>query len=349
MDPVKVQTQLDENRRTVAFDSYDLAIRQLYDMIADEIIDIAPEYQRHFVWDEEKQSQLVESLFLGIPVPNLFMATNKDSTWEVVDGLQRLTTIINFIGNEGNIKKVNQKGEKLKIKGLEKLSELNGLYYEDMPKSLQLLFMTRPIRVTVLNDRSDLEVRFDLFERLNTGGVTLHPQEIRNCIYLGEFNEFLKECSKDINFRKVVKMTKNAERTGNWEELVLKFFAYYECRENFTHSVKEFLNDYMEQKTTSFKNRKELKEIFAKTFLILSENLSQGIVRGDRKNITPLILFEAISIGLADAIEEGKDLKLKKLESLLDDPTLKKYTTGATNSKPKLNQRIDFVKKRLLG
>ena len=108
------------------------------------------------------------------------MATNRDSSWEVIDGLQRLTTIINYVGSLDVIKEVNAKGSKLKISSLEKLSSLNGTRYEDLPKSLQVMFQTRPIRVTVLNDRSDNSVRYDLFERLNTGGVNLHPQEIRN-------------------------------------------------------------------------------------------------------------------------------------------------------------------------
>lgn len=228
MDIAKIQDQIDKNRRTVSFDSYDITVRQLYDMVVEEEIDIAPEYQRHFVWDEVRQSQLVESIYLGIPVPSLFMATNRDSTWEVIDGLQRLTTIVNFIGGDQTILRINKNCRKLKITGLEKLDSINGCHFEDLTRSLQNFFLTRPIRVTVLNDRSDFSLRFDLFERLNTGGVILHPQEIRNCIYLGEFNDFIKQCAKNSDFLNVIKLTKNAERTGNLEELVLKFFAYFE-------------------------------------------------------------------------------------------------------------------------
>lgn len=226
MDANKIQEQLDKNRRSVSFDSYDITVRQLYDMISESLIDVTPEYQRHFVWDEIRQSQLIESIFLGIPVPSLFMATNKDSSWEVIDGLQRLTTIVNFVGDNNIIKHVNPKGEKLSLAGLDKFDSINGLQFENLPKSLQILFQTRPIRITVLNDRSDFSTRYDLFERLNTGGVTLHPQEIRNCVYLGEFNDFIKDCSENKDFLSVIKITKNAERTGNLEELVLKFFLH---------------------------------------------------------------------------------------------------------------------------
>lgn len=347
MNAIKIQEQLDKNRRTVSFDSYDITVRQIYDMVAEKMIDVAPEYQRHFVWDEQRQSQLIESIFLGIPVPSLFMATNKDSSWEVIDGLQRLTTIVNFVGNEETIRRMNPKGLKLILRGLEKLESMVGSKFEDLASPIQMMFLTRPLRVTVLNDRSDFDLRYDLFERLNTGGVSLHPQEIRNCVFLGEFNDFLKECAENEDFRSVVKLTTNAERTGNMEELVLKFFAYFEDRDSFVHSVKGFLNDYMERKTKSFKNRSELQSLFRDTFQLLNQALPDGIVRGHRRNITPLILFEAISIGTADALASGPPINPGVLAALLDDPHLRHLTTGATNSRAKLLERIAFVSGRL--
>ncbi|MFS0826640.1 DUF262 domain-containing protein [Pseudomonas phoenicis] len=344
MDSTTIQAQLDANRRSVSFDSYDVTVRQLYDMISEEIIDVTPEYQRHFIWSQERQSQLIESILLGIPVPSLFMATNKDSTWEVIDGLQRLTTIVNFIGQQNIIDLISKDCKPLVLSGLEKLDTLNGLTFNKIPKPIQLMFMTRPIRVTVLNDRSDFSLRFDLFERLNTGGVILHPQEIRNCVYLGPFNDFIKECSRFQPLKNCLKLSSNAEKNGNIEELALKFFAYFESREDFVHSVKGFLNDYTAMKTASFKNKKQLKTLFEKTFTLLEEELPEGIVRANRKNTTPLILFEAMSVGVADAITAGKVVNSKKLNALLNDKELTILTTGATNSRKKLIQRIKYVK-----
>jgi len=351
MDISKIQSQIDTNRRSVAFDSYDFSVRQLAEMVIEETIDIAPEYQRHFAWSDVRQSQLIESLILGIPVPSLFMATNKDSTWEVIDGLQRLTTLINFISNDNIIKKVNPSCKKLKIAGLEKLDSINGLHFEELPKSTQLMFMTRPLRVTVLNDKSDLNLRYDLFERLNTGGIILHPQEIRNCIYLGKFKDFLLKCSLNEHFKKVVKVPENSSQSGITEELVLKFFAYYENRELFIHSVKGFLNDYMASKSKYFKEKDTYEKLFEQTFMLIAESLPDGIVRSNRKNTTPLILFEAIAIGVADLIHEKSKHRINysKLQALLDDEELKKLTTGATNSRLKLIQRIEYVKNGIIS
>lgn len=351
MNIIKIQEQLDSNRRSVAFDSYDITLKQLYDMVLEGMVDIAPEYQRHFVWDSNRQSALIESLFLGIPIPSLFMASNRDASWEVIDGLQRLTTILNFIGNDNELEKISIKHEKLKLSGLEKLDSMNGLNYDDLPKSMQFMLQTRPLRITVLNDRSDFNVRYDLFERLNTGGVTLHEQEIRNCVYIGPFNDFIKDLSENSDFRAVVKMTANAERSGSYEELVLRFFAYHENAEQFVHSVKGFLNEYMEKKTESFKDKesKELKNIFLNTFKVLRDNLPDGIVRGARKNITPVVLYEAISVGCAKAIGSGENYYPEKLEVLLNDPEIKKCTTGATNSKKMVLKRINIVKDTLVN
>lgn len=349
MDIITIQNQLDSKRKSVSFDSYDITLRQLYDMLLVGMIDIAPEYQRHFVWDKIRQSALIESLFLGIPIPSLFMATNPDASWEVIDGLQRLTTILNFIGDEVELSKTNLIYEKLILTGLEKLDSMNSLTYRDLPKSMQFMLQTRPLRITVLNDRSDFSVRYDLFERLNTGGITLHEQEIRNCVFVGEFNNFIKELSEEKNFRSVVKMTENAKRIGSYEELVLRFFAYFDDSESFVHSVKGFLNDYMEKKTKSFKDKKIYKERFEETFKILHKYLPDGIVRGSRKNITPIVLFEAISVGCAKAIEDKRKPNLPILVELLNDPELKKCTTGATNSKKMLQKRINLVKDRLLN
>lgn len=344
-----LQEQLDTNRRTVSFDNYDITVRQLYSMIVESQIELQPEYQRHFVWDAVRQSQLIESIFLGIPIPNLFMATNPDATWEVIDGLQRLTTIVNFIGNEEVRVRTNPNSQKLEIKGLDKLSTMNNLVFEELPMSIQNMFMTRPIRVTVLNDKSDFSVRYDLFERLNTGGVILLPQEIRNCVYIGEFKDFINYCSKNENFNNSVKMTESSERTSSREELILKFFAYYEDRDLFVHSVKGFLNDYMEKKTKRFTNKDQLKSLFEDTFSLINRHLPMGIVRGNRVNITPLVLFEAISIGVGDLVAAGSTnvITSEALQHLLNNDDLRKLTTGATNSRKKLIERIDFVKNYL--
>ena len=335
--------EIRDERRNVGFDSYDITVKQLVEMVAEDQINISPDYQRRFVWDAARQSQLVESIFLGIPIPSLFMATNEDSSWEVIDGLQRLTTMINFV--DYKILK-SDIASPLYLKSIDKIPSLVGAGFEDLPSNLKLNFLTRPIRITVLNDRSDHQVRFDLFERLNTGGIVLHEQEIRNCVFQGPFNDFIKPCAQDDRLSVIIKRNDKNGR-GNIEEIILKFFAYFESRDLFRHSVKDFLNNYMETKTKSFQNKKELRKVFKRTVETLHDALPNGIVRSSRPNSTPLILCEAIMVGVADLLSQDIEIDAKELQRVLDNDDLKVLTTGATNSLPKLRDRIDFVASRV--
>jgi hypothetical protein len=339
--------QLQNERRTVSFDSYDITIRQLLEMFARNELDIAPEYQRRFVWDIARQSELVESAFLGIPIPSLYMATNADATWELVDGVQRLCTLINYCADIDSRNKIGKTEPPLKIEGLEKLDTLNGHTFGELPSSIQLTFLTRPLKVTVLNDKSDLHVRFDLFERLNTGGVALTQQEVRNCIYQGPFNDLLKKYAAMTNFRAVAKLKESDKNNGTYEELALRFFAYFERYKEFDHSVKDFLNDYMRDKLQLGPHRK-IRTLFSETFEFLSAALPSGVVRGGRA-VTPVNLFEAVAVGTALAIEAaGDDLDKKIVRHLLEDQKLRKLTTGATNSRRMVTDRIHYVRDALI-
>ena len=189
-------------------------------------IDVAPDYQRRFVWDEERESELVESIYLGIPVPSLYMAANRDGSWEVVDGVQRLSTLVHFCG-QADVREKIGRTRPLVLRGLAKLTTFEGHSFESLPKSVQLGFTLRPVRVTTLNDKSDFSVRYDLFERLNTGGVKLHAQEIRNCVMRGGFRELLRELASRPVFRQVARVPNNEQQEATYEECVLRFFAFW--------------------------------------------------------------------------------------------------------------------------
>jgi hypothetical protein len=334
--------QLAEERRRVDFDSYDITVQQLVSMVSQNQIDVAPAYQRRFRWDPKRQSQLIESIFLGIPVPNLFMATNANGTWEVVDGVQRLTTIVNFAGDDG-CRRVLGMSDPLKIQELEKLSALNGLGFQDLPQSVQLQFMLRPVKVTTLSDKSDLKVRFDLFERLNTGGMQLTDQEIRGCIYRGQFNDFLERLASSKDFRKVVRLRQSTENDGTREEYVLRFFAFLNGYRTFEHSVVGFLNDYMAAASKSFDYEKGEKE-FTRTFAELAAAFPNGL--GRRTRLTPVNLFEAVAVGAALVLKRRPKLKTKALRAWIDSDELRRLTTGATNNKKMVVGRIDYVAER---
>lgn len=337
--------QINEQKLKVDFDSYDFSVKEIINMLSEGIIDIAPEFQRQFRWDEERQSTLIESIFLGIPIPNLFMATNPDGTWEVIDGVQRISSIIHFAGEEEALEKIKLE-KPLKICGLEKITELNNKVFKELPSTLKLNFLLKPLKITTLNDKSDLNVRFDLFERLNTGGIRLSDQEIRSCIYRGAFNDFLKELSQLEIFKTVVRVPNEKENDGTREELVLRFFAYFNNYENFDHSVVGFLNNYMKESSKNFefeKNRKIFLEVFSK----LADALPNGITR--RFKSTPFNLFEAVTVGAALAYIKNGNIVTENINSWIASTELKAITSGATNSNPKVRKRIEYCLNKFEG
>lgn len=344
-----LQKQLMEQKMKVDFNSYDLSIKELISMVKDGLINIAPDYQRQFRWDKERQSSLIESIFLGIPIPSLFMATNVDGTWELIDGVQRVSTILCFAGSgedRENIDVDTKNFRELKLEGLKKLDTFNGKTYAELPIDVQTKFRLSNIKVTTLSDKSDKDVRFDLFERLNRGGVILTDQEIRSCVYRGGFNDFIKTLAKDEDFVQCVHLTERQENDGTREELVLRFFAYLYDLDNFVHSVRDFLNNYMEKADKKF-NYSKSEKIFTTVFSTLNKVLPKGISKG-RKN-TPLNLYEAVSVGAALAYINTGKINTDNIQEWIKDEELISYTTGATNTKARVVNRIEFCKNKFEG
>ena len=316
-------------------------------MLDEGQISVAPAYQRQFRWNEERCSQLIESLMLGIPVPNLFMATNEDNTWEAVDGVQRLSAIVKFAGSENLRTKLGLNGA-LVLDGLEKINLFNGLRFDDLPSSIQQHVKTRPLRVVTLNDKSDKVIRFDLFERLNTGGVLLTDQEIRDCVFQGQFADLLDQLAATDDFKTVVRLTAKQQSDGTLEECVLRFFAFVDRYKDFDHSVKDFLNDYMKSASDHFNYAQRTHE-FSITFAQLAEAFPDGIMRPGRKGKTPLNLYEGIAVGAALAIRRNDRLVVEDMQAWLSSDELRRFTTGATNDRRAVKGRIEFCRDRFLG
>lgn len=160
------------------------SLRQILDLIEMGDIELTPDFQRNFIWDKTRQSKLIESILLGLPLPSIYLSQYEDGRLTVVDGLQRLSTIKAFLNND------------LKLSNLEYLEECNGLYYNQLEQFLSPLRLRRftqtQIMCFVIDYRSPSKLKFDLFRRLNTGGKPLNNQEIRNCLSRPEVQQVLK-------------------------------------------------------------------------------------------------------------------------------------------------------------
>ena len=164
----------------VQTDITDTRLSELLTMINDGELNPQPEFQRDYVYDDSRASKLVESVFLGIPIPNVFWCQEADETYSVIDGQQRIVSLTNFLNN------------KLTLKNLKELKELNGKKYKQLDKVLQNKYKNYTLRcVKILKESSEL--KYEIFARLNQGAVKLKPQELRNCIYRGSFNKMLEK------------------------------------------------------------------------------------------------------------------------------------------------------------
>jgi hypothetical protein len=205
------------------------------------------------------------------------------------------------------------------------------------------------MRMIVLTDSADEEVRRDIFERINTGSIALNDMEKRRGISPGPFVKLLEELAKEPKFIKLCPLSDASRRSREPEEFVLRFFAYLDRYEEFERRVNLFLNQYLEEH-----NNEEIdKDAFRRTFHSMLDFVDQYFPNGFSKSTghvrTPRIRFEAISVGVALALREKSDLAPGSME-WLNSIEFKEYTTSdASNSRPKVKKRIEYVRDQLLG
>jgi len=295
-----------------------------------------PDYQREYVWSEKIQAKFIESLILGLPIPFLFMADMQDGRLEIVDGTQRIRTLHRFLNNE------------LSLTELEKLNSLNGFKFSELPIVRQRKFKNRTIRVVVLSDKADEEVRRDLFERINTGSAALKDMEARRGIYQGSFGHFITKCAQNEKFNRLCPVTPAKRKNREPEELVLRFFAYSDKYLEFRHEVKKFLDDYMKEKNQYFE-REEMNNRFINMLNFVDTYFPTGFKKKTDAKITPRVRFEAIAVGVHLALKEKPDLVPEPVSTWLNSDTFKELTTSdASNSAKRLQGRIEFVRDELL-
>ncbi len=230
----EVEDAVSPDSRPVSSQPNDWNISTLRDKYERGQIDLQPHYQREYVWElkPELPSRLIESLLLQIPIPPLYFVRLNTGKIEVVDGQQRLTTLIRFVTNQ------------FKLQKLQKLSDLNGKLFKELSELDQEKISDATIRSIVIDAGANHDLRYEVFERLNRGAMALNEQEIRNCAYRGPFCDLLTELERDANWRNV-KGGENPEPRFIEREMILRFFAFANRIEHYAGNLKKFLNDYM--------------------------------------------------------------------------------------------------------
>ncbi len=347
----ELENQITEEKKTVDFDTREFTIeflvqKYLNKIDSDENDIFVPEYQREFVWDDSRQSKLIESIVLGLPIPIIFLAEDTNGRLEIVDGSQRIRTIAAFLSND------------LTLEDLTKLTRLNGLQYKDLPESRRRKINNTPIRMIVLSESATEDVRNDLFERINRGSDLLRSMEKRKGIYRGPFNKFIYDsCAKNPALVKLAPLAKSVENRQELEELILRFFALVDQYPNFkTHrsGIGSVLDEYIDERNLSFNATEEAtkKADFERMLSFVEKAFPFGFAKG-RGQFVSRVFFEAISVGVHLALKEKSNLQPTAMDvaKWLKDETFHSIVSGKykTHAPQKIRQRVDFVKARVLG
>ncbi len=228
-------------RNNIFTDQGDPEIDSLYKKYKKGKLEVQPDFQRQFVWDQKKSSRLIESALLNIPLPVVYISQGKDGKEYVVDGQQRLTSFFSFI--DGKF----PDGKIFNLSGLKVFPEYNGKQFKEIKEEDQDKVRCCKIRTITFRKESDEKVKFEIFERLNTGAVSLNDQELRNCIYRGKYNQLLKRLAQNAEFRSLMGITKPETRMKD-VELVLRFSAFFhQTYLKYKPPMKSFLNYEMEK------------------------------------------------------------------------------------------------------
>ncbi len=334
-----LEDELSAERKKVDVSYHDFSIRELVRMLTENELNISPEYQRKFRWKPDVASTFIESVLLGLPIPPIFVATDVGYQWEVVDGLQRLSSLLHFCAPDKESLTLIKRNSPLELQNLQKLTQLNSMKFSDFPKPIQVYFNRQPLKLISLTDKSDPSVRFDLFERLNAGAISLTPQEVRACIYRGKFNSFIERLAVSEQFSKLLKLDSASDKDGTQTEQVLKYLAYKNHQPQFSGRVKEFLNKYMDSANKSFDYDREESTFLGVTNFLLEATAGDAFLRGGAST-TPTVAFEACMVGVARLIESGKKPTVPSSD-WINDTDLRTYSRGGSNTKPLLEKRIN--------
>lgn len=355
-----VEEQIYEQRKTVRYDIRELTVEVISNKYDDSIDEdkkdhknfnfiYVPEYQRDFTWDIKRQSKLIESIILGLPIPLIFVAENKNSSWEIVDGSQRIRTLHSFINN------------KLKLTGLEKLNRMNGYNFKSLDKTRQGKFLNTALRMIVLSEETTDQVKKDMFERINRGSDLLKPMEKRKGIYIGPFNKFIYEfCSSNERFKKLTPVDKWLKNRQEREELLLRFFGLsenHEYRKGLKDGITKYLDDFLEKKNKEISrldsaNQKRKLDKYEKKINSVMEFVELYFPYGFRISRNPQTkrsVFEAISVGVHVFLESGYPLKnsitKEYIEKKLSDQKFRSfaYVANELHKQKKLRGRIEYI------
>lgn len=354
---VSLVDEINKSKKEFITDAYSMSVGELISMYKDGELIINPDFQRTFRWTLSQQSKLIESILVGVPLPSIFVYQNKDGKWEVVDGVQRISTILQFVGEL-----MDDKGKKLDSTILEEtklLRLLKDISWNDLESELQLDFKRSRIEVKIIKYLSDKNAKFEVFQRLNYSPTTLSGQEYRNALAImanKRFYQWNLELSQYENFKRCIDLTERWVLEKYDQELVLRLFVF--PRFPFKKGkVDEYLNDSIFYEDDSLLNQiesgsfdlKKEERKFKKTFDLLMNAKGQDVFQKPGRGQQFLeSYYEAIAIGLYWNVDQYDDKDSANIRTKIDEiENQEEFQKGkgvGTNSEVRIRKIVPFAK-----
>ena len=325
-----------------------ILVGQLVSRTEHKEIDLEPDFQRLSVWDRERRCRFIESLLLKIPIPVFYVVADEQENWSVVDGIQRISTVYDYVT------------DKFPLGQLEYLSQLNGMKHSELSRRMQRRIDETEFIVNVIEPGTSEEVMFNIFRRINTGGVPLRGQEIRNALYPGPVREYLKELAETEEF---LKATDNSIKKARMDdrECVLRFVAFYAqpWEEYDVNDLNGYLCRVMENvNTMTLERRNSISKDFKKAMQAAYDLFGQDAFRKRRSRDDPRrpiskALFEAWGVQLARCSpEQIRELVTKReevigrfLALINQDSDFDKAISYSTGTPQRVKKRFSTIEK----
>jgi len=349
--------EIEIKRTSFKTENYSMSIGELVNLYTSKEIIIRPEYQRLFRWSHGQKVKLVESVLLGIPIPSIFVYQDSDGIWELVDGLQRVSTLLQLFGVLENESPLILEGTKY-LPSLEGFCWSNEEHSKELPQNLKLAIKRSKITVTIILSESDKRAKFEVFQRLNTGGSNASNQEIRNNIMImisPERYDWFNSLAINTDFLETLSLSDRLYNEQYHMELLLRFIALNHYPYNRKKDVGDYLDDINEDLLNSDTfNFESVKANFEATFKLLNRILGEKSFKkfngDDFKGKFLESAFEAVSIGIASNIDmydlpDEDALILKKVEKIYTTKIYNSTSGSGSNAKGRIPKLVPFAKK----
>jgi len=336
------------NPALIRVDTRPMTIDLLLSRVEHDELDLKPSFQRKGgIWNDKAQSRLIESILIRIPLPAFYLDATNDDKWLVVDGLQRLTTLKRFLIDKT-----------LRLCELEFLTDLHGKTYTELPRPFQRRIIETQVTAYLIEKGTPSEVKFNIFRRINTGGLPLSAQEIRHALNQGKSTELLARLAESQAFKRAIDNSIRDDRMAD-RECVLRFFAFtitpytkYKAKE-----FDSFLNDCMASlNQASDQELAELEHSFLKSMITAYEIFGRDAFRkryksGATRYPINKALFESWSVNLGllsdkelQLLKKRKDTLIEKFTNLMNDRTFETAISQGTGDISKVNCRFDSIR-----